>query len=288
LSSLAGQSVVVQNRRPLAHTIRRALLYCLVAVLLIVILFPAFYLVELSLKPEQEAFKMPPQLIFAPILDNYGKVFEGKFLRSLSNSAITATVTSVVSLLLGVPAAYALSRGRFRHDGAISLWSLSTRMAPPIAFGIPFFLIYKQLDWIDTLHGLVIVYLTFNLSLVIWMMRTFFDGIPTALEEAAYIDGAGVIATFLRVTLPLCAPGLATTAIFCFLLSWNDFFYSLVLTRSVAVTAPVAIVNFMNFETWEWGKISAAGSMIMLPVVIFSLLVRKYLIAGLTSGAIKG
>ena len=120
------------------------------------------------------------------------------------------------------------------------------------------------------------------------MMRTFFDGIPTAMEEAAYIDGASIVGTFIRVTLPLCAPGLATTAIFCFLLSWNDFFYSLILTRNAAVTAPVAIVNFMNDESWEWGKISAAGSMIIAPVVVFSLIVRKYLIAGLTSGAVKG
>ena len=285
---MSSVAVVVTNRRPFSHTLRRGLLHLLVVALLVVLLFPVYYLVQLSLKPEQEAFRMPPQFVFWPMLDNYATVFQGKFLRALSNSAITATTTTVVSLLLGVPAAYALSRGRFRHDSAISLWSLSTRMAPPIAFGIPFFLIYKQLDWIDTLQGLVIVYLTFNLSLVMWMMRTFLDGIPLALEEAAYIDGASIVGTFWRVTLPLCAPGLATTAIFCFLLSWNDFFYSLVLTRSAAVTAPVAIVNFMNYESWEWGKISAAGSMIMLPVVVFSLLVRKYLIAGLTSGAVKG
>ena len=118
-------------------------------------------------------------------------------------------------------------------------------------------------------------------------MRTFFDALPTSLEEAAYIDGASMIKTFLKVTLPLTGPGVATTAIFCFLFSWNDFFYSLILTRSRAMTAPVAIVNFMNYEGWEWGKITAGSVVIMLPVIIFSLLVRKYLIRGLTAGALK-
>ena len=119
------------------------------------------------------------------------------------------------------------------------------------------------------------------------MMRTFFDGLPRSLEEAACIDGASIIDTFLRIVLPLSAPGLATTAIFCFLFSWNDFFFALILTRSGSMTAPVAIVNFMNYEGWEWGKITAGGSIIMIPVVVFSLLVRNYLIRGLTAGAVK-
>lgn len=256
--------------------------------LIFVVLFPFLWIVQMSLKTELEAFRMPPVLLFTPTLENYHAILEEKFLRSFRNSTVTATVTTIVSLLLGVPAAYALSRAHFKSDTLISLWTLFTRMAPPIAFGIPFFLIYKYLDLIDTLYGLVIIYLTFNLSLVIWIMRTFFDGLPTSLEEAAYIDGAGVINTFLRITLPLSAPGLATTAIFCFLLSWNDFFYALVLTRSEAVTAPVAIVNFMNYESWEWGKITAGATLIMLPVVGLSLAVRKYLIRGLTGGALKG
>ncbi|MCC6174873.1 MAG: carbohydrate ABC transporter permease [Chloroflexi bacterium] len=242
----------------------------------------------MSFRSEADAFKMPPN-VFAPLtLQNYQAVLEGKFVRALSNSAITSTSTTVLSLLLGVPAAYALSRARFGAERYVELWMLATRMAPPIAFGIPFFLIYKRLDLIDTREGLIVIYLTFNLSLVIWMMRTFFDGLPVSLEEAAYIDGAGVLGTFLRVTLPLATPGLATTAIFCFLVSWNDFFYALILARSDALTAPVAIVNFMNYESWEYGKIGAGGTLIMLPVVAFSLLVRKYLVRGLTAGAVKG
>lgn len=276
------------NRRPLARQAQRWLVLALVGLLILVVLFPFLWLVQMSFKTELEGFRMPPKLIFVPTTQNFVDVLQTKFLRALSNSAITSTTTVLLSLLLGVPAAYALSRARFGAERHLELWMLATRMAPPIAFGIPFFLIYKQLELIDTLHGLVIIYLTFNLSLVIWMMRTFFDGLPTSLEEAAYIDGAGVFQTFLRVTLPLSTPGLATTAIFCFLLSWNDFFYSLILARSDAVTAPVAIVNFMSYESWEYGKISAGGTIIMLPVVAFSLLVRKYLVRGLTAGAVKG
>jgi multiple sugar transport system permease protein len=266
---------------------RRILRHGLALSVLVVALFPVLWLVQLSLKTELESFQMPPRL-FVPTLENYVALFSGKFARSFGNSLVVSVATTVVSMLLGVPAAYALARARVRGEGAIALWVLTTRMAPPIAFAIPFFLAYRWAGLIDTLTGLVVIYLTFNLSLVIWMMRTFFEGLPRSLEDAAAIDGASPWTIFLRITLPLAAPGLATTAIFCFLFSWNDFFFALVLTRSQASTAPVAIVNFMNYEGWEWGKIGAGGTMIMLPVVLFSLLVRRYLVRGLTAGAIKG
>lgn len=260
------------------------------AILLLVflVLCPALFIVQMSFRTGLESFQMPPSLPFHATLQNYADVLQGKFVRALANSTVTAAAATALALGLGVPAAYALSRARFRGAGVVALWTLSTRMAPAIAFGIPFFLIYKHLDLIDTRVGLVIIYLTFNLSLVIWMMRAFFDGLPRSLEEAAYIDGAGVVKAFSAIALPLSAPGLATTAIFTFLLSWNDFFYSLLLTRSEAITAPVAIVNFMNYESWEWGKVAAAATVIMLPVVVLSVVVRKYLVKGLTAGALKG
>jgi multiple sugar transport system permease protein len=266
----------------------RPVIYLLVLLLLAVTLFPVLWFAQMSLKVEAEAFQMPPRLLFVPTLENYRALFEGKFARSFANSLVVSVSTTLLSLLLGVPAGYALSRAGFRAEKSIALWVLTTRMAPPIAFAIPFFLAYRYVGLIDTLAGLVLIYLTFNLSLVIWMMRVFFDGLPRSLEEAALIDGATPAQAWLRVTLPLAGPGLATTAIFCFIFAWNDFFYALVLTRSRAMMAPVAIVNFMNYEGWEWGKIAAGGTMIMLPVVLFALLVRRYLIRGLTSGALKG
>ena len=179
-------------------------------------------------------------------------------------------------MLVGVPGAYALSRADdARREAALSLLILASRMAPPIAFTIPYFLVYRHLELLDTLTGLVIIYLTFNLSLVVWLMRSFFDATPRALEEAAWIDGAALWQGFYKIILPLSGPGLAATAILCFLYSWNDFFFALILTRTEAMTAPVAVVNFMNYEGWEWGKIAAGGTMVMLPVLFFSILVRK-------------
>jgi multiple sugar transport system permease protein len=239
----------------------------------------------MSFRPNKDIFGY--DLLFSPTLDHYRALWTGAFSKSFVNSAITSGASTLLSLLIGVPAAYALSRGGFRSSRRIALWILATRMAPPIAFTIPFFLAYRHAGLLDTHLGLVIVYLTFNLALVIWMMQPFFDGVPRELEEAAWIDGCGVWQAFRVVTLPLAAPGLAATAVICFILSWNDFFYALVLTRTNASTAPVAIVNFIQYTGWEWGRIAAAGTLVMLPVVVFSMLVRNYLVRGLMAGGTK-
>lgn len=254
-------------------------------VLLLVVLFPFLWLVQMSFRPNDDIFGY--DLLFTPTLEHYRALWTGIFPGSFVNSVVVSLGSTALALLFGVPAAYALSRAGFRRRRGIALWILATRMAPPIAFTIPFFLAYRHVGLLDTQIGLVIVYLTFNLALVVWMMQTFFDGVPRALEEAAWIDGCGVWQTFLRVTLPLSAPGLAATAVLCFILSWNDFFYALVLTRTNASTAPVAIVNFIQYTGWEWGRIAAAGTLVMLPVVVFSLLVRNYLVRGLTAGGTK-
>jgi multiple sugar transport system permease protein len=253
--------------------------------LLFLVLFPFLWLVQMSFRPNDDIFGY--SLLYTPTTEHYGALWTGAFAKSFVNSVIVSVASTVLALLIGVPAAYSLSRARFRRGRAIALWILATRMAPPIAFTIPFFLAYRVVGLQDTHIGLIIVYLTFNLALVIWMMQTFFEGVPLALEEAAWIDGCGVWQTFLRVSLPLSAPGLAATAVLCFILSWNDFFFALVLTRTNASTAPVAIVNFIQYTGWEWGKISAAATLVMLPVVIFSMLVRNYLVRGLTAGGTK-
>jgi multiple sugar transport system permease protein len=267
---------------------QRRLLYALVILLVVLIMFPFAWLLQMSFKTDQDIFAFPPKLLFQPTLDNYLALWDSDFRRSFANSAIASGVSTLLAMLVGVPGAYALSRTTIKAEGQLSLLILASRMAPPIAFTIPYFLVYRHLELIDTLTGLVIIYLTFNLSLVVWLMRSFFDATPRALEEAAWIDGAGLWQGFWRIVLPLSGPGLAATAILCFLYSWNDFFFALILTRTEAMTAPVAVVNFMNYEGWEWGKIAAGGTMVMLPVLFFSILVRKFLVHGLTAGAIKG
>ncbi|SFD81893.1 carbohydrate ABC transporter permease [Paracidovorax konjaci] len=253
--------------------------------LLAVVMFPFLWLVHLAFKPAADLFE--DSLLFTPTLDGFRALLQGNFLRSFLNSLAVSTLSTGLSLAIGVPAAYALTRWRFPGRRHVALWILVTRMAPPIAFTIPFFLAYRWLGLQDTILGLALVYLTFNLAIVIWLMQTFFEAVPTALEEAAYIDGCGVWQAFWRITLPLAAPGVAATAVLCFIFAWNDFFYALILTRTQAVTAPVAIVNFLQYEGWEWSKIAAAGTLVMLPVVVFTVLVRKYLVRGLTAGGVK-
>jgi multiple sugar transport system permease protein len=266
----------------------RRLLHGLVIVLVLIVMFPFVWLLTMSFKTDADIFAWPPKLLFAPTTANYVALWDGNFPRSFANSAIASVVSTLLAMLAGVPGAYALSRTAMRSERSLSLLILSSRMAPPIAFTIPYFLVYRHLELLDTLTGLIIIYLTFNISLVVWLMRSFFDATPRSLEEAAWIDGASLWQSFIKIILPLSGPGLAATAILCFLYSWNDFFFALILTRTEAMTAPVAVVNFMNYEGWEWGKIAAGGTMVMLPVLIFSILVRKFLIQGMTAGAVKG
>jgi len=266
----------------------RAILIVLVSLLVLIVMFPFLWLIMMSFKPIDDIFAWPPKLFFTPTFEHYLGLVDAEFAHSFWNNMVTSVGSTVVSMVIGVPAAYALSRMESKVGDRMSLWILASRMAPPIAFTIPYFLVYRHIGLLDTKLGLGIIYVTFNLSLAIWLMRSFFDATPRSLEEAAWIDGASMWQGFFRIVLPLSVPGLAATAILCFLFAWNDFFFALILTRTEATTAPVAVVNFMNYEGWEWGKIAAGGTMVMLPVLVFSILVRKFLIRGLTAGAVKG
>lgn len=264
---------------------RRHAIHGVGAALLFLTLLPVLWLVQMSFRPDADILN--GHLTFAPTLNNYRALGSGGFPVSFLNSLLASTGSTVLSLVIGVPAAFSLARHPFRASRQIAMWILVTRMAPPIAFTIPFFLAFTWLGLMDTVSGLVLIYLTFNLAMVVWTMKSFFEAVPRSLEEAAWIDGAGIWQAFLRVTLPLAAPGLAATGILCFVLSWNDFFFALILTRTDAMTAPVAIVNFMQYAGWEWGKIAAAGVVVLLPVLVFTFFVRSYLVRGLMAGGVK-
>jgi multiple sugar transport system permease protein len=266
----------------------RRVIYALVILLAAMIMLPFVWLVLMSFKTNDDIFAFPPKLLFVPTLDNYVGLWASSFRYSFLNSAVVSVTSTLLALLVGVPGAYALSRMSIRQEKPLSLLILASRMAPPIAFTIPYFLAYRWMGLLDTKLGLILIYLTFNISLVVWLMRSFFDACPRSLEEAAWVDGASMWQGFVSIMLPISGPGVAATAILCFLYSWNDFFFALILTRNQAMTAPVAVVNFMNYEGWEWGKIAAGGAMVMLPVLIFSVVMRKYLIRGMTTGAVKG
>ena len=275
----------VRTRIVPQRSARRVMLFVAAGTLLVLVLFPFVWILQMSLRPNGDILGYT--LRFVPTLENYRALWTGNFPKSFFNSVAASFTSTMLALLIGVPAAYSLSRWRFRARRAVAMWILATRMAPPIAFTIPFFLAYRYLHLLDTVTGLVIIYLTFNLALVIWMMQTFFDSVPRELEEAGWIDGCTTWGAFRRIALPLAAPGLAATGVLCFILSWNDFFFALILTRTHAMTAPVAIVNFMQYEGWEWGKIAAAGSLVMLPVILFTFFVRSYLVQGLMAGGVK-
>jgi len=267
----------------------KVILWISLVFILAIFLFPIFWNTTLAFKDEIDILAMPPKWIFKPTLGNFVELFRVQpYHRYILNSTVISSTTIIFSLALGIPAAYSLSRLRFRGKNFLGFCLLATRMTPPIALAMPFFILYRDWKMLDTHMGLIIVYMTFNLSWVVWMMWSFFEEVPFELEEAAAIDGCSRFKTFLRIALPIVGPGLAATAVLCWVLAWNDFMFALVLTRRIAKTAPVAITIFMRFEEIRWGGISAGGVTVMAPVILFSVIVRKYLVRGLAMGAVKG
>ena len=252
------------------------------------VLFSPIVLFFTSIKTELDALSFHPKWIFKPTLQNYVDIFKASpIFRFLLNSTIVASTNTAVALGLGSLTAYGLARFKFRGSENISFWILSIRMMPPVAAIIPIYIIMKRVRLLDTPWALIIIYLTFNLPFVVWMMKGFFEDIPRAIEESALIDGCSEFAVFRKIALPLVAPGLAATAILIFIFSWNEFLFALILTGTRAVTLPVGIIGFMKETGINWGYMTAGGTLALVPVVIFTILVQKHLVKGLTMGALK-
>lgn len=259
----------------------------LIAIALVCV-FPFYWMVTTSLKDQAVALASPPVWLFEPTLDHYRAVLGPKDVGpSLLNSIIVAVSTTTLAILLGTPAAYALARFEFRGKADLWFWFITNRMVSPIVLALPIFLLARSLNLIDTHLVLILLYLTFNLPIVVWICADQFRGIPRDLDDAARIDGASRFAVFLRIALPLAAPGVAVSAIFSFIFSWNELLYALVLTRSATRTAPVAATSFMSGYDLPWGEIMATGTLIVLPVIVFALIVSRQLVRGLTMGAVK-
>lgn len=262
----------------------------ILALVLVIVfcIFPFYWMVTTSLKTQLEALASPPSWIFEPTFANYTEVlFKDAVGQSLINSLIVAVTTTALALLLGTPAAYALARFDFRGKKDLWFWFITNRMVSPIVLALPFFLIVRYLGLLDTKLVLILIYLTFNLPIVIWICTDQFRSIPKDLDEAAVLDGAGPFRTFWKICLPLAAPGVAVSAIFSFIFSWNELMYALVLTRRVAKTAPAVAVGFMEGYNLPYGKIMATSTLIVVPVIIFALIASKQLVRGLTMGAVK-
>ena len=272
--------------KPSMH--QTVLVYTLLAIVLIVFLTPIYLIVSSSLKPTPIMFQKPPAFLFAPTLEHYAALFsERPFLRFIGNSLIVAFGSTAFSLTFGTLAAYAISRIRHRRMNDVAFWILSMRMFPPIAVVVPYYIIFKSVGLLDTPLALIVVYSTANIPLTVWLMKGFFDEVPVALEEAAAVDGYGLLSIFWRIALPLAAPGLAVSAVFCFIFSWNEFLFALMLTGSRAQTATVAVMSFWSSDAVLWGRIMAGSFIILIPGVIFVLTCQRWLVRGLTMGSVK-
>jgi multiple sugar transport system permease protein len=277
------------NSNPASRRPRLAIGH-LIGLLVIIALcvFPFYWMVSASFKNQQDLLSRTPKLLFQPTLENYQRATT-KFdvVASIENSLVVALTTTALALILGTPAAYAMARFEFRAKRDLWFWFITNRMIAPIVLALPLFILARNLRILDTWLVLILIYLTFNVPIVVWICTDQFRNIPKELDEAATLEGYSSFGIFWRIGIPLAAPGIAVSAIFSFIFSWNELLYALVLTRDHARTAPVVATSLMSGYELPWGQIMATGTLIVLPVIIFSLIVSRQLVRGLTMGAIK-
>jgi len=260
----------------------------LTIVIAAVLLFPVAWLAAMAFKPDDVMFARPTQWLFAPTLDHFTYVLESGFVSYLMTSIALALVSTALVVVLGTPAAYAFARFELKARDDLFLFILGTRMAPPICLVIPFYLIFTQLELLDTFLGLSLAYLTFNLSFYIWVLRSFCRDLPVALEEAAMVEGWSRFQVFLRVALPLLKSGIVSTATLCFIFAWNEFLFAFMLGGQAVKTLPVAIPLLITAQGVRWGEMAIVGMVALLPVLVAVFFLQKQIVRGLTMGAVKG
>lgn len=270
-------------------SIFKSIFFYIVAIALFIwSVFPIFWMISTAFKHKNDIFSVPPKFIFLPTLENFFHIFtQSPMLHYLKNTVIVSVFTTFFSVSIGVFAAYAFARFKFRGRDDIAFYILSIRMFPPIAAAIPIFLIMKNLNLLDTKISLIIAYTTFNLPFVVWMLKDFIAGIPRELEEAAMLDGKSRIGAFLSVTFPVLLPSIASVSILCLIFSWNEFLYALVLAQREAKTLALGLTEFMTWVEIGWGNIFASATILVAPVILFSFLVQRYLVRGLSMGAVR-
>lgn len=256
-----------------------------------VFLFPVFWMVLSSFKEQRDIFTMPPKLFFHPTLETYVSYMKrADISQRLINTVIVATGSGLLSIVAGGMAGYALARIKLRGAATIGVLILLSRGVPPIALAVPMFLVARALDVTDMHITLILAYCTFLIPYVMWLMRGFFLALPKELEESAMIDGCSRFGAFFRIILPISIPGLLSTLIFSIILAWEELLFALVLTNRDASTIAVAIAGIAGdtVNGANWGALTAVGTITVVPVVVFALLVQKWLIQGLADGATKG
>jgi multiple sugar transport system permease protein len=259
-------------------------------------LLPIFVMFVSSFKDLLEAFKIPAVgdwlgaavfFDFTPTFTHYENLFVNlDFTTYMMNSLVAACGSALISVVLGSMAAYSLSRIDFKGKSDLFFWIISTRMAPVVAVMVPLYAIFRSLDLVGTLPGLILAYTTFNLPFAIWILKGFFDNVPYAMEEAQMVDGATRFQAFMSI-LPLVAPGIGAFLVLCILFAWNDFLFAAIIGSGGAKTLPVATRELVQPQNIQWGSIMAAGVVTTVPMMLLGLVIRKYLVTGLTMGAVK-
>jgi multiple sugar transport system permease protein len=271
----------------MAFRVKKSLGVLMMLTFLAFALIPVLWVLILSLRPVTALFdpfwESASELTFA----NFGSIFRSDFPRAFLNSFIAAGSATLLALLVGIPAGFSLAKSRMQGKFGASWMLLMLRMAPPVGFVIPLFLVYVNAGLIDSYAGLTIAYLTLTLPVVVWSMWTSFAQIPDEMIESALMDGASLVKALFLVALPAARPGAVAAAILSFLITWNDFFFALVITRRATVTAPVSIMNFISFDSVDWGSIAVASICVTLPIIPVMIVANRYIVHSL-GGAVKG
>jgi multiple sugar transport system permease protein len=230
----------------------------------------------------------PPKLFFKPTLTNFYEVFHSSsFLNAYGNTLILSTVAVLIAIVFGGPAAYSIERFRFKGRSTLNLWILATRFMPPMVLLLPFYQLYNRIGLRDTYTGLTIIYVSVLLPFIIWVLYGFIVEIPIELEESAAIDGAHPFFIYFKIVLPILAPGLVATAILCVITTWNELLFVMILGGLKIRTLPLEIVNTVRYDEIAWGRLAGVSLIAVLPVFVFTILIQKYLVSGLTFGSLK-
>jgi multiple sugar transport system permease protein len=285
----------MRRSSPVVATLRIAAL----TVVALFFLFPIFWVLLMSFQSNQDILRIPPSLLFTPNLDNYAAIISGKletnagtlevpFMNNLLNSVILSTASVLLALLLGVPAAYAFARFRFRLGEDIAFTLLSFRFAPPLLVLLPLALYYQDLGLADSYFGLVWVYQLICLPLILWIVRGYFEDVSVDIEHAYRVDGHSWLKTFLKIAVPLARPGIAAAALLAFIFAWNNFIFALILASADKQPVTVGALAFVTASGIQYGQIAASIVLSVLPTLALALYAQRYLVEGLSLGAVKG
>jgi sorbitol/mannitol transport system permease protein len=249
--------------------------------------FPVFWMVLTAFKQERDAFTSPPKFVFKPTLDQFHAVLSGGLSTAAANSAWVTLASTALVIALGLPAAYALSVRPVEKWQDVLFFFLSTRMLPVVGAIVPIYVIARDISMLDNVWTLVVLYTAINLPIAVWMLRSFMSEVPTEVLEASRVDGATLWQEATKVMLPIIAPGVAATALICVIFAWNEFLLAVTLTAVRAQTVPVYLVGFITSEGAFWARLSAAATLAAIPVLLAGWIAQRYLVRGLTLGAIK-